>query len=77
VLHPATPATGSLVDELLTGHAEREADELCLALATWTAVGVDPRQGAQLGDRLQRQLAHAYQRWLSSTSGRQPEDRFL
>jgi hypothetical protein len=42
VLHPAAPATGSLVDELLIGHAEREAGELRLALATWTAVGVDP-----------------------------------
>jgi hypothetical protein len=32
---------------------------------------------AQLGDRLQRQLARAYRRWLRPTSGRRPGDRFL
>jgi hypothetical protein len=32
---------------------------------------------AQLGDRLQRQLARAYRRWRHPTSGRQPGDRFL
>jgi hypothetical protein len=32
---------------------------------------------AQLGDRLQRQLARAYRRWLHPTSGRRPGDRFL
>jgi hypothetical protein len=32
---------------------------------------------AELGDRLQRQLARAYRRWLHATSGRQPGDRFL
>jgi hypothetical protein len=32
---------------------------------------------AQLGDRLQRQLARAYRRWLDPSSGRQPGDRFL
>jgi hypothetical protein len=42
VLHPAAPATGSLVDELLPVTKEREAGELRLALATWTAVGVNP-----------------------------------
>ena len=33
--------------------------------------------GAQLGERLQRQLARAYWRWRHQTSGRQPGDRFL
>jgi hypothetical protein len=32
---------------------------------------------AQLADRLQRQLARAYRRWLHPTSGRRPGDRFL
>ena len=32
---------------------------------------------AQLGDRLGRQLARAYRRWLHPTSGRRPGDRFL
>jgi hypothetical protein len=32
---------------------------------------------AQLGDRLQRQLARAYWRWLPPSSGRRPGDRFL
>jgi hypothetical protein len=32
---------------------------------------------AQLTDRLHRQLAQAYRRWLSSTSGRRSEGRFL
>jgi hypothetical protein len=32
---------------------------------------------AQLGDRLQRQLARAYRQWLDPSSGRQPGDRFL
>jgi hypothetical protein len=32
---------------------------------------------AQLGDRLQRQLACAYRQWLHPSSGRQPGDRFL
>jgi hypothetical protein len=32
---------------------------------------------AQLGDRLQRQLARAYRRWRHQTSGRRPGDRFL
>jgi hypothetical protein len=32
---------------------------------------------AQLGDRLQRQLARAYRQWLYPSSGRQPGDRFL
>ena len=31
---------------------------------------------AQLGDRLQRQLARAYRQWLDPSSGRQPGDRF-
>jgi hypothetical protein len=31
----------------------------------------------QLGDRLQRQLARAYRRWLHQTSGRLSGDRFL
>jgi hypothetical protein len=31
---------------------------------------------AQLGDRLGRQLAWAYRRWLHPTSGRRPGDRF-
>jgi hypothetical protein len=31
----------------------------------------------QLGDRLGRQLARAYRRWLHPTSGRRPGDRFL
>jgi hypothetical protein len=46
-------ATDSLVDEPLTGHAEREAFELRLALAVWRAVGVDPRPGFPGGHRLQ------------------------
>jgi hypothetical protein len=32
---------------------------------------------AQLGDRLGRHLARAYQQWLHPSSGRQPDDRFL
>jgi hypothetical protein len=32
---------------------------------------------AELGDRLQRQLARAYRRWLHPTSGHRPSDRFL
>ena len=32
---------------------------------------------AQLGDRLHRQLARAYQRWRHPSSGRQAGDRFL
>jgi hypothetical protein len=32
---------------------------------------------AQLGDRLQRQLARAYRRWRRQASGRRPGDRFL
>jgi hypothetical protein len=32
---------------------------------------------ARLGDRLQRQLAHAYRRWRQPSSGRGPDDRFL
>jgi hypothetical protein len=32
---------------------------------------------AQLGDRLQRQLARACRQWLYPSSGRQPGDRFL
>jgi hypothetical protein len=32
---------------------------------------------AQLGDRLQRQLARAYRQWRHPSSGRQPGDRFL
>jgi hypothetical protein len=32
---------------------------------------------AQLGDRLQRQLAQAYRRWRLPSSGRRPGDRFL
>jgi hypothetical protein len=32
---------------------------------------------AQLGDRLGRQLAHAYRRWRHPSSGRLPGDRFL
>jgi hypothetical protein len=32
---------------------------------------------AQLGDRLQRQLARAYRRWRHPSSGRRPDDRFL
>jgi hypothetical protein len=32
---------------------------------------------AQLGDRLGRQLAHAYQRWRHPSSGRRAGDRFL
>ena len=31
---------------------------------------------AQLGDRLQRQLARASRRWRHQTSGRRPDDRF-
>ena len=32
---------------------------------------------AQLGDRLQRQLAQAYRRWRHPSRGRRPGDRFL
>lgn len=32
---------------------------------------------AQLGDRLQRQLARAYWQWRHPSSGRGPDDRFL
>jgi hypothetical protein len=32
---------------------------------------------AQLGDRLGRQLAHAYRRWRQPSSGRRLGDRFL
>ncbi|HEX8132174.1 MAG TPA: hypothetical protein VF880_01920 [Actinomycetes bacterium] len=32
---------------------------------------------AQLGDRLDRQVARAYRRWLDTTSGRRTGDRFL
>jgi hypothetical protein len=32
---------------------------------------------AQLGDRLQRQLAQAYRRWRHPSSGRRPGDWFL
>jgi hypothetical protein len=32
---------------------------------------------AQLGDRMQRQIARAYRQWLHPTSGRRPGDRFL
>jgi hypothetical protein len=32
---------------------------------------------AELGDRLRRQLARAYRRWLHPTSGRRRGDRFL
>jgi hypothetical protein len=32
---------------------------------------------AQLGDRLQRQLARADRRWRHPSSGRRPDDRFL
>jgi hypothetical protein len=32
---------------------------------------------AQLGDRLQRQLTHAYRQWRHPSSGRRPGDRFL
>jgi hypothetical protein len=32
---------------------------------------------AELGDRLQRQLARAYRRWLHPTTGRRPGDRLL
>jgi hypothetical protein len=32
---------------------------------------------AQLGDRLGRQLAHAYRRWWHPSSGRRAGDRFL
>jgi hypothetical protein len=32
---------------------------------------------AQLGDRLQGQLVHAYRRWRHSSSGRRSSDRFL
>ena len=46
-------ATDRLVDEPLTGHAEREASELRLARAVWTAVGVDPDRDPQAGHRLQ------------------------
>jgi hypothetical protein len=30
----------------------------------------------QLGDRLQRQLAHAYRQWRQPSSGRRPDDHF-
>jgi hypothetical protein len=32
---------------------------------------------AQLGDRLGRQLTHAYRQWRHRSSGRRPGDRFL
>jgi hypothetical protein len=32
---------------------------------------------AQLGDRLQRQLGHAFRQWWHPSSGRRPGDRFL
>jgi hypothetical protein len=32
---------------------------------------------ARLGDRLQRQLAHAYRQWLHLSSSRRPGDRFV
>jgi hypothetical protein len=59
LLHPAvSQPAGSLVNELLTGHPEREPGELVLVADltgelrawpkdTWTAVGVDPDQVAQ------------------------------
>jgi hypothetical protein len=59
LLHPAVPQpAGSLVYQLLTGHPEREPDELvfvadltCELRAwptdTWAEVGVDPDQVAQ------------------------------
>jgi hypothetical protein len=31
----------------------------------------------QLGDRLQRQLAHAYRQWRQPSNGHRPDDRFL
>jgi hypothetical protein len=59
LLHPGVPQpAGSLVDELFTGHPEREPGELVFLIDlavelrawptdTWTAVGVDPDQVAQ------------------------------
>jgi hypothetical protein len=59
LLHPAVPQpAGSLIYQLLTGHPEREPDELVFVADltgelrawptdTWANVGVDPQQVAQ------------------------------
>jgi hypothetical protein len=59
----------------------RRGDLLGLRLAAEEALALErPAMTyvrAQLGDRLQRQLAHAYRRWRHPSSGRRPGDRFL
>jgi hypothetical protein len=127
LLHPHVPKhDGTLLYELVTGHPDRQPQELVFIADltvelrawptdTWTKVGIDPQaaagavvagwQGgdllglrlggltaadalalerpamtlvrAKLGDRLGRQLAHAYRRWRHPLSGRRAGDRFL
>ena len=127
LLHSCVPQPdGTLLYELVTGHPDRQPQELVFVADltvelrawpadTWTKVGVNPqaaagavvagwRRGdllglrlgeltaeealamerpamtlvrAQLGDRLGRQLAHAYRRWRHPSSGRRAGDLFL
>ena len=60
---------GDLLGLLLGGLTAEEA--LALERPAMTYVR------GQLGDRLQRQLTHAYRQWLHPSSGRRPGDRFL
>jgi hypothetical protein len=127
LLHPAVPQPdGTLLYELVTGHPDRQPQELVFLADltvelrawptdTWAKLEIDPqaaagavvagwRRGdllglrlggltaadalamerpamnlvrAQLGDRLGRQLAHAYRRWRHPSSGRRAGDLFL
>jgi hypothetical protein len=60
---------GDLLGVLLGGLTAEEA--LALERPAMTYVR------AQLGDRLQRQLARTYRQWRHPCSGRRPDDRFL
>jgi hypothetical protein len=127
LLHPCVPQPdGTLLYELVTGHPDRQPQELVFVADltvelrawptdTWSKAGVDPQAvagavvagwqrgdllglwlggltaeealamerpamtlvRAQLGDRLGRQLAHAYRRWRHPSSGRRAGDLFL
>jgi hypothetical protein len=127
LLHPCIPQPdGPLLYELVTGHPDRQPQELVFVADltvelrawptdTWSKAGVDPQAAAgavvagwqrgdllglwlgglsaeeapamerpamtlvraQLGDRLGRQLAHAYRRWRHPSSGRRAGDLFL
>jgi hypothetical protein len=127
LLHPCIPQPdGTLLYELVTGHPDRQPQELVFIADltvelrawpsdTWAKVGIDPQAAAgavvagwqrgdllglglggltaeealamerpamtlvraQLGDRLDRQLAQAYRRWRHPSSGRRAGDLFL